>query len=57
MANYDTSVKITDFNIDWMKIKSGCMTTISKDAGTKEPSQEWKENYYYVNIVQFVEEK
>ena len=42
MANYDTSVKITDFNIDWMKIKSGCMTTISKDAGTKEPSQEWK---------------
>ena len=42
MADYDTSVKITYFNIDWMKIKSGCMTTISKDAGTKEPSQEWK---------------
>ena len=42
MTKYDTSVKITDFNIDWMKIKSGCMTTISKDAGTKEPSQEWK---------------
>lgn len=39
---YNTSVKITYFNVDWMKIKSGCMTTISKDAGTKEPSQEWK---------------
>ena len=44
MANYDTSVKITDFNIDWMKIKSGCMTTISKDAGTTEPSQEFLES-------------
>ena len=42
MSKYDTTVKITDFNIDWMKIKSGCMTTISKDAGSKEPSQEWK---------------
>ena len=34
--------KITDFNIDWKKIKSGCMTTISKQAGDKEPSSEWK---------------
>lgn len=34
-------VKITDFNVDWLKIKSACMTTISKQAG-KEPSQEWK---------------
>ena len=25
-----------------MKIKSACMTTISKQAGTKEPSSEWK---------------
>lgn len=33
--------RITDFNVDWLKIKSGCMTTISKQAG-KEPSQEWK---------------
>ena len=38
---YDASVKITDFNVDWMKIKSACMTTISKQAG-KEPSDEWK---------------
>lgn len=38
---YDTSVKITDFNVDWMRIKSACMTTISKQAG-KEPSDEWK---------------
>ena len=34
-------VEITDFNVDWLKIKSGCMTTISKQAG-KEPNQEWK---------------
>lgn len=33
---------ITDFDIDWMKIKSACMTTISKKAGSKEPSSEWK---------------
>lgn len=33
--------RITDFNVDWLKIKSGCMTTISKQAG-KEPNQEWK---------------
>lgn len=33
--------RITDFGIDWMKIKSACMTTISKEAG-KEPTQEWK---------------
>ena len=34
--------KITDFDIDWKKIKSACMTTISKQAGDKEPSSEWK---------------
>lgn len=39
---YDTTVKITDFSIDWKKIKSACMTTISKEAGDKEPSHEWK---------------
>ena len=33
--------RITDFDIDWMKIKSACMTTISKEAG-KEPTQGWK---------------
>ena len=33
--------RITDFDIDWMKIKSACMTTITKEAG-KEPTQEWK---------------
>lgn len=38
---YDVTVKITDFYVDWMKIKSACMTTISKQAG-KSPSLEWK---------------
>ena len=33
--------RITDFDIDWMKIKSACMTTISKEAG-KEPTQDRK---------------
>ena len=35
-------VKITDFDINWKKIKSACMTTISKQAGDKEPPQNWK---------------
>ena len=39
---YNTQTKITDFDIDWKKIKSACMTTISKEAGDKEPSHEWK---------------
>ena len=39
---YNTTVRITDFDIDWKKIKSACMTTISKEAGDKEPSHEWK---------------
>lgn len=38
----DIKVNITDYNIDWKKIKSACMTTISKEAGDKEPSSEWK---------------
>lgn len=33
---------ITDFDINWMKIKSACMTTISKQAGSKEPPKTWK---------------
>ena len=33
--------RITNFNVDWLNIKSACMTTISKQAG-KEPNQEWK---------------
>lgn len=40
--SYNLKAKITDFNIDWKKIKSACMTTISKEAGDKEPSHEWK---------------
>ena len=39
---YNTKVKITDFDVDWKKIKSACMTTISKQAGDKEPPKEWK---------------
>lgn len=33
--------RITNFNVDWLAIKSACMTTISKQAG-KEPNQVWK---------------
>lgn len=39
---YNTTVRITDFDINWKKIKSACMTTISKEAGDKEPSDDWK---------------
>ena len=39
---YNTTVRITDYNINWKKIKQACMTTISKEAGPKEPSSEWK---------------
>ena len=42
MNNYLYKANITDFNVDWKKIKSACMTTISKEAGDKEPSHEWK---------------
>lgn len=38
MNNIET--KITDFDINWQKIKSACMTTISKEAGPNEPSHE-----------------
>lgn len=39
--NYNTNVKITRFDVDWLRIKSACMTTISKQEG-REPSREWK---------------
>ena len=42
MNNYDTTTRITNFNVNWMAIKSACMTTISKEAGDKEPPKEWK---------------
>jgi len=42
VKKYNTTTRITDFNINWKKIKSACMTTISKEAGDKEPSHEWK---------------
>lgn len=35
------AARITNFNVDWLAIKSACMTTISKQAG-KEPGREWK---------------
>lgn len=41
MNKYNTKVTITDFYVDWLKIKSACMTTISKQAG-KAPNDEWK---------------
>ena len=42
MEKNKINVTITDFDINWKKIKSACMTTISKEAGPNEPSQEWK---------------
>lgn len=41
MKKYDTSVKITYFNVDWLRIKSACMTTISKEAKNM-PTKEWR---------------
>lgn len=38
----DIKVEITDYDINWKKIKSACMTTISKQAGDNEPPQDWK---------------
>ena len=42
MEDLKSKIKITYFDIDWLKIKSACMTTISKEAGPKEPSHEWR---------------
>lgn len=42
MSKYNTTTEITDYDINWKKIKSACMTTISKDATDKEPSSDWK---------------
>jgi ferredoxin len=33
--------KITNFDVNWLRIKQACMTTISKQAG-KEPNNDWK---------------
>lgn len=41
MKKYNTKVTITDFNVDWFKIKSACMTTISKQA-KQMPGKEWR---------------
>lgn len=41
MEKYNTSVKITYFNVDWLRIKSACMTTISKQA-KQMPGKEWR---------------
>lgn len=34
--------EIIRFDVDWNLIKDACMQTISKRAGDKEPSKEWK---------------
>lgn len=41
MKEYNTKVNITNFDVNWMRIKSACMTTISKQS-SKEPEIEWK---------------
>lgn len=41
MKDYNTTVRITYFNVDWFKIKEACMTTISKEA-KKMPPKEWR---------------
>lgn len=38
----EIKARITNFIVNWQAIKSACMTTISKQAGDKEPPQEWK---------------
>lgn len=38
----EVKARITEFNVNWDRIKSACMTTVSKQAGDKEPSREWK---------------
>ena len=38
---YNTKVKITDFDVNWLNIKDACMQTISKQAKTTPP-EEWK---------------
>lgn len=38
----EVKARITEFNVNWNRIKSACMTTVSKQAGDKEPSREWK---------------
>lgn len=38
----EIKARITNFIVNWNAIKSACMTTISKQAGDKEPPQEWK---------------
>ena len=42
MEEYDLKTDITRFDVDWMFIKQACMTTVRKQAGAKEPSDEWK---------------
>lgn len=38
----EIKARITNFIVNWQAIKSACMTTISKQAGDKEPPKEWK---------------
>ena len=38
----EIKARITNFIVNWNAIKSACMTTISKQAGDKEPPKEWK---------------
>lgn len=38
----ETRARITNFNVNWKRIKSACMTTISKEAGEKDPPKAWK---------------
>ena len=38
---YNTKVKITEYNVNWLNIKDACMQTISKQAKTTPP-EEWK---------------
>ncbi len=38
---YNTKVKITDFDVNWLNIKDACMQTISKQAKNTPPN-EWR---------------
>lgn len=41
VKKYNTTTKVTYFDVDWQRIKSACMTTVSKQAG-KMPNNAWK---------------
>lgn len=48
---YDTTPIITDFNVDWKKIKAACMTTIRKAQEIKNQHQSGRKNFLFVSTL------